>query len=53
LLKVYLRDPACLDTVAGKLQQALPRSTAIYLAADICRSELLLEIEWLRLSGAG
>jgi len=49
LFKVYLRDPACLDTVAKKLQQAFPRSTAIYLAADICRRELLLEIECLRL----
>jgi chorismate lyase/3-hydroxybenzoate synthase len=50
LLKVYVRDPAHLDVVAEKLQQALPNSTAVYLAADICRSELLLEIECVRLT---
>jgi len=49
LLKVYLRDPTHLDTVVGKLEQAFPGGTAIYLAADICRSELLLEVECLRL----
>ena len=50
LLKVYLRDPDHLAAVAEKLEQAFPRSTVIYLAADICRSELLLEIECLRLN---
>lgn len=45
LLKVYVRDPAHLAEVAVKLQQLLPRSEAIFLAADICRRELLLEIE--------
>jgi chorismate lyase/3-hydroxybenzoate synthase len=52
LLKVYLRDPAHLDTVRKQLQQTFPCGQAIYLAADICRRELLLEIEWLRLDAS-
>lgn len=48
LLKVYVRDQADLAEIAVKLQQHLPHSEAIFLAADICRRELLLEIECVR-----
>ncbi|HEX7012310.1 MAG TPA: hypothetical protein VF161_06180 [Steroidobacteraceae bacterium] len=49
LLKVYLRDPAFLEPVAARLRQTHPHSEAIFLAADICRRELLVEIEAVRL----
>ena len=45
LLKVYVRDPAHLPMIAEQLQAAYPGSSPIFLAADICRRELLLEIE--------
>lgn len=50
LLKVYLRNAGHLGLVRARLQHAFPGSPAIYLAADICRGELLLEIECLRLA---
>lgn len=45
LLKVYLRDPALKAQVAQRLRQVYPGSEVIFLAADVCRRELLLEIE--------
>jgi chorismate lyase / 3-hydroxybenzoate synthase len=45
LLKVYVRDPAHVDTIAARVRAAFPNDPAIFLAADICRRELLLEIE--------
>lgn len=45
LLKVYVRDPALAPRVAERLQQLYPDSETMFLAADICRRELLLEIE--------
>ena len=45
LLKVYIRDPADYEMVASRLREAFPNDDAIFLAADICRRELLLEIE--------
>lgn len=45
VLKVYVRDQAHVAEIAAKLQQHLPGSEAIFLAADVCRRELLLEIE--------
>lgn len=45
LLKVYVRDPTLVPMIAGRLQQAYPGATPIFLAGDICRRELLLEIE--------
>lgn len=48
LLKVYLRDPALVDPIAARLRQAFPHSAAIFLAADVCRRELLVEIEAVR-----
>lgn len=52
LYKVYVRDRAHIEEIAAHLQQNPPRhfdpGNVIYLAADICRRELLLEIECLR-----
>ncbi len=44
--KIYLRDPALLSCVREELDQALdPASPRLYVAGDICRMDLLLEIE--------
>jgi chorismate lyase/3-hydroxybenzoate synthase len=45
ILKVYVRDPAQLAVLSKRLQQRFPNVPVTYLAADICRRELLLEIE--------
>jgi chorismate lyase/3-hydroxybenzoate synthase len=45
LLKVYVRDPALTPRVAERLRQLYPDSDVLFVAADICRRELLLEIE--------
>ena len=50
LLKVYVRDPALVPTIATRLQEAYPDAAPpIFLAGDICRRELLLEIECMQL----
>jgi enamine deaminase RidA (YjgF/YER057c/UK114 family) len=44
--KVYVRDPADLATIRGELQQCVGGALkAVYLRADVCRQELMLEIE--------
>ena len=43
--KVYLRDRAQLDAIEARLRAQWPSCQLLVLAADICRSELLLEIE--------
>jgi len=44
--KVYVRRPADLAVVRAELARALePTSRVIYLKADICRQDLLVEIE--------
>jgi len=44
--QVYLRDPAHLERVAAVIDGALgPPGSVAYLAAEICRRELLVEIE--------
>lgn len=44
--KVYLRHAAHLDAARARLASALPRGLAtIFLEADLCRSDLLVEIE--------
>jgi enamine deaminase RidA (YjgF/YER057c/UK114 family) len=44
--KVYVRQPADLPTIRAELQSALgPSARALYLKADICRQDLLVEIE--------
>ncbi|HEY0683539.1 MAG TPA: hypothetical protein VGD45_14485 [Steroidobacter sp.] len=45
LLKVYVRDPALTPHLVERLGQLYPDSDIIFVAADICRRELLLEIE--------
>ena len=44
--KVYVRRPADLATIRAELSKALePAAKVIYLQADICRQDLLVEIE--------
>jgi len=46
LLKAYLRDPADADIVSSSLQRHAPAlNDLLLLAGDICRSELLVEID--------
>jgi hypothetical protein len=47
LFRVYVRHAEHAAPIADALQRAVPGSRAIFLAADICRTELLLEIEAL------
>jgi len=44
LLKIYLRDA----NAAGQLQEALPSVPCILLAADICRCDLLVEVDCIQ-----
>lgn len=44
-LKVYVREPAQMQIIARRLRELAPRSEIFFLAGDICRKELLLEIE--------
>jgi chorismate lyase / 3-hydroxybenzoate synthase len=45
-LKVYVRQPGDLSAIDAALTAALPESTSIvYLQADVCRVDLLVEIE--------
>jgi chorismate lyase/3-hydroxybenzoate synthase len=45
-LKAYVRDPAHVAAVRGELAHLLPPDVAVlFLQADICRHELLVEIE--------
>jgi enamine deaminase RidA (YjgF/YER057c/UK114 family) len=44
--KVYVRQPSDLGAIEGALSRALPISTpVVYLQADVCREDLLVEIE--------
>jgi chorismate lyase/3-hydroxybenzoate synthase len=47
LFRVYVRHAEHAAPISEHLLRAVPGSHAIFLAADICRSELLLEIEAL------
>lgn len=49
LLKVYLRDSSYLENVESQIKLLGPNVKAIYLEADICRADLLLEIEGIYL----
>lgn len=45
-LKVYVRDPQNTELIRGVLtEHGLDANAALYLHADVCRSELLMEIE--------
>ncbi len=53
LLKTYLRDPRDLPMVRSCLKQAFGTgANALYLQADICRADLLLEVEAVYSSAA-
>ena len=44
--KVYVRQPSDLGAIEGALSRSLRSSTSIvYLQADVCREDLLVEIE--------
>jgi chorismate lyase / 3-hydroxybenzoate synthase len=48
LLKIYLRDPSLVADVESLVRERLPPETQfIILHADICRAELLLEVDCL------
>ena len=54
LLKVYVRDPAQYDAVRAALEPRLPAGcTPLYLRGDICRSDLLLEIDAVHAAAGG
>lgn len=45
-LKVYLRDPACYQRIRERLDAPFPTAVErLYLHAEICRPDLLVEIE--------
>lgn len=50
LLKVYVREPALTPRIAERLRQLYPTSDILFVAADVCRRELLLEIEAISLA---
>ncbi|MGH8337028.1 MAG: hypothetical protein ACRETL_09475, partial [Gammaproteobacteria bacterium] len=44
--KVYVRKPSDLDAIAAALEGSLrPRASIVYLQADVCREDLMVEIE--------
>ncbi len=44
--KVYVRQPEDLGAIEGALSRALrPSTSVVYLQADVCREDLLVEIE--------
>jgi len=50
---VYVRRPSDLGAIQGVLSQSLRATTPIvYLQADVCREDLLVEIEATGESGA-
>jgi chorismate lyase/3-hydroxybenzoate synthase len=51
-LKAYVRDPQYLAAIRDRLAQTFgSRANVVYLHADICRSDLLLEVEGLHVGG--
>ncbi len=44
-IKTYLRNAADYDVVADRVTAALPRARHLFLESDICRRDLLIEIE--------
>ncbi|HEX7153054.1 MAG TPA: Rid family hydrolase [Thermoanaerobaculia bacterium] len=45
VMKTYIRDAKDYATIAAGLERAVPSCAQLYLEADICRADLLLEIE--------
>lgn len=50
LLKVYVREPDSFEAIRARLSAAYPAWQTLYLVGDVCRRELLVEIEALRLA---
>lgn len=44
-MKVYVRNAADLPAIRGEIARALGAAEALYVKADICREDLLVEIE--------
>jgi chorismate lyase/3-hydroxybenzoate synthase len=44
-LKVYLRRRSDYATVAARLERELPRAQMLFLESDLCRNDLLVEVE--------
>jgi chorismate lyase/3-hydroxybenzoate synthase len=52
LLKVYVREPRDLDIIAPSVAAQMGKNTpVVYLQGDICRQDLLTEVEGIRLTG--
>lgn len=45
VLKVYVRNAADLGDIKARVEQAYPQVPVVYVTADICRADLLLEID--------
>lgn len=45
VLKVYVRNAGDLAEIKQRIEQAYPQVPVVYVAADICRADLLLEID--------
>lgn len=43
--KVYIRNATDYEAISSRLAAAMPHATFLYVESDICRSDLLLEIE--------
>jgi chorismate lyase/3-hydroxybenzoate synthase len=43
--KVYVRRPWDYPLIAARLEEAMPRTQKLFLRADICREDLLVEID--------
>jgi chorismate lyase/3-hydroxybenzoate synthase len=43
--KVYVRDAGDTPLIAARLREAMPRTQTMFLHADLCREDLLIEIE--------
>lgn len=50
ILRVYLRDPRDVESVAGKLADRVPAAgvNTVFLHASICRRELMIEIDGVK-----
>jgi len=50
LFKVYLRRPEYAAEIERRIRQSQPHTPLMIFAADVCRAELLVEIEGVRLT---
>ena len=45
IAKVYVRRPADYPLIAARVREAMPRTQTMFLHAEICREDLLVEID--------